>query len=229
MRSKLSVAVVVGIVGITGLVIQQNSCNPDDGWPPHDGKMRQTVRVDASDLRRGGEGTVAITATALYTKKEADVVDSVPVPSFKSIQLALVDAKGGTTPLPVKKWDNQNGTSRGTVALPEVPDGDYKLRASYNTKLGKGDVEVNVPLYTPARIHVITDRPLYEPGNLVRFRAVVLRARDLAPLDSRPGRWVVTDPEGEVLLEESSPAGEWGVVAGTFPLDKGATTGTWHV
>ena len=34
---------------------------------------------------------------------------------------------------------------------------------------------------------------------------------------------------GEVLLEEKAPAGEWGVVAGSFPLDKGAAIGTWKV
>src|SRR5687768_8539658 len=136
MRSKLSVAVVVGILGVTALVIQQNSCNPDDGWPPHDGKVRQTVRVDVYNLRRGGEGNVAVTATALFTKKEADVVDSVPVPRFDALSLALVDTKGTTTPVPVAKWENADGTSRGTVKLPEVPDGDYKLRASYKTKLG---------------------------------------------------------------------------------------------
>lgn len=229
MRSKLSIVVVVGVVFISGLVIQQNACSSDDGWPPHDGKVRQTVRIDASGLRRGGEGTVTIAATVNFTRKEADVVDRVPVPSFRSISLALVDGKGVATSLPVKKWENQEGASRATVTLPEVPDGDYKLRATYQTRAGGGDVEANLPLYTPARIHVITDRPLYEPGNLVRFRAVVLRARDLAPLDGRPGRWIVKDPDGEVLLEEQSPAGDWGVVAGTFPLDKGAPTGTWRV
>ncbi|MBZ0234074.1 MAG: hypothetical protein K8M05_17220 [Deltaproteobacteria bacterium] len=229
MRSKLSIVVVAGVVLITGLVIQQNACSSDDGWPPHDGNIRQTVRLDAYGLRRGGEGTVTLTATANFTRKAADVVDSVPVPGFSSIALALVDGKGVATPLPVQKWESQTGSSRGTVKLPEVPDGDYKLRASYRTRAGAGDVEANLPLYTPARIHVITDRPLYEPGNVVRFRAVVLRARDLAPLDSRPGRWIVKDPDGEVLLEESSPAGEWGVVAGTFPLDKGAPTGTWRI
>jgi hypothetical protein len=229
MRSKLSIAVVVGIVGITGLVIQQNACTHDDGWPPHDGKVRQTVRLDVDGVRRGGPGTVSIAATAHFTKKAADVTDSVPVPGFHSISLALVDTKGGATPIPVAKWEKQGTTSRGIVTLPEVPDGDYKLRATYKTKLGTGEVDAILPLYTPARIHVITDRPLYEPGNLVRFRAVVLRARDLAPLDSRPGRWIVKDPDGEVLLEESAPAGEWGVVAGTFPLDKGAATGTWRV
>ena len=229
MRSKLTIAVVVGAALLFGVIIQQNACNPDDGWPPHDGKIRQTVRIDVDGLRRGGPGTVALTAIANFTKKEADVVDTVPVPSFRSVSLALVDAKGAATAIAVPKWETRDGTTRATISLPEVPDGDYKLRASYDTKLGKGQLDVNVPLYTPARIHVITDRPLYEPGNLVRFRAIVLRARDLAPLDGRPGRWIVKDPEGEILLEEAAPAGEWGVVAGTFPLDKGASTGGWTV
>ena len=39
----------------------------------------------------------------------------------------------------------------------------------------------------------------------------------------------MSDPTGEVLLEEKAPAGEWGVVAGSFPLDKGAPTGRWTV
>src|SRR2546426_972365 len=83
------------------------------------------------------------------------------------------------------------------------PDGDYQLRARYRTHLGPGEVSLPLALYTPARVHVITDRPLYEPGNTVRFRAVVLRARDLAPLDARPGTWVVKDPDNEVVLEEA--------------------------
>jgi hypothetical protein len=41
--------------------------------------------------------------------------------------------------------------------------------------------------------------------------------------------WQVKDPSGEVLLEEKAAAGEWGVVAGSFPIDKGAPTGSWKV
>ncbi len=229
MRSKVTIAVAVMGAVLVGLVIQHNACNQDDGWPPHDGKIRQTVRVSVAGLRRGGTGTVSLSATANFTKKEADVVDTVPVPSFGSIAASLLDAKGVATPLLVPKWEYQDGTAIGSVTLPEVPDGDYQLRVAYKTKLGAGELDVPVPLYTPARVHVITDRPLYEAGNLVRFRAVVLRARDLAPIDGRPGRWLVKDPSGEILLEEAAAAGEWGVVAGTFPLDKGAATGAWTV
>ncbi len=86
-------------------------------------------------------------------------------------------------------------------------------------------VEAALPLYAPARVHVLTDRPLYEPGHRVQFRAVALRAKDLSPLDGRPGTWTVVDPNGEVVLEERAPAGPWGVVSGAFPLDRGAPTG----
>lgn len=189
------------------------------------GKIRQTADLRVDGLRRGEPGMVHVGATAYYTVADADAAQAAPITEFESIALSLVDAKGHATPITVDGW--HAGSARFKV--PEVTDGDYKLHAAYATRLGKGELDLPVPFYTPARVHVITDRPLYEPGNLVHFRAVVLRARDLSPIDGRPGTWIVKDPAGEVLLEEKAPAADWGVVAGTFPLDHGAPTGQWHV
>jgi MG2 domain-containing protein len=195
-----------------------------------DGKLRQTARLAVDGVRRGAPGQVTLAATAHYTTHDADDAQTAPVPRISDIALALVDAKGTATPLATESgWDRLGALHEATIKLPDVPDGDYKLRATFATRLGPGEVELALPLYTPARVHVITDRPLYEPGNVVRFRAVALRARDLGPLDGRPGTWTIKNPDGEVLLEEKAPAGDWGVVSGTFPLDRGAPTGTWHV
>jgi hypothetical protein len=177
-------------------------------------------------IQSASAGSVTLRAVAHYTTGEADGEQQAVVPRVTSIQLALTGAGNATWPL-AADWQATEGASTAWLTLPEVPDGDYQLHASYETRLGKGEVTLPLGLYTPSRIHVITDRPLYEPGNTVRFRAVVLRARDLAPLDHRPGVWIVRDPAGEVLLEEAAPAGEWGVVAGSFPLDKAARTGAW--
>ncbi len=193
------------------------------------GRIRQTVGVEVDNVRRGAKSSISLAALAHYTVHDADATDTAPVPEFTSIALTLVDAKHLALPIVATWATDDDSRTHGTFALPEVPDGDYQLHAVYETRLGKGELDVPVPLYTPARIHVLTDRPLYEPGNQVHFRAVVLRARDLAPIDGRPGSWVVKDPNGEVLLEEKAPAGDWGVVAGSFPLDKSAATGTWKV
>ena len=194
-----------------------------------DGKILQKLRIRGTGLHRGGPGKLYVGATALYTVATADSWEDAPIDSF-SVKLALVDAAGKETPIGVeKKWKHELGEHVAHVILPKVDDGDYKLRAEVSSKIGKDTIDLPLALYAPARVHVLTDRPLYEPGNEVSMRALVLRANDLSPIDNRPGLWVVRDPSGEVLLEEKAPAREWGVVAGTFPLDRGAPIGEWSV
>jgi MG2 domain len=232
MKHGRVVAIAVGL-GAGSLFVGSDNCR--EAWIQYgitigqcpDGKVRQTGELHADGLRRGVPGWVRFRANAHYTTSAADNVLDALIPEVKSLELSLVDAQGKATKLPATwmgDWDRS-----AQVTLPDVPDGDYKLHAKFATRVGAGELDVPLPLYTPARIHVLTDRPLYEPGNQVQFRAVVLKARDLSPVDGRPGVWVVKDPDGEVLLEEKAPAGEWGVVAGSFPLDKGAPSGTWTV
>jgi hypothetical protein len=226
MKRRLLIAAGVALLGLVVFLLGRGG-----DWPEHEGKLRQVVRMSGNGLRRGGTGSVFVWSAAVYTSPEA-YAQEVPFLGWKSTQLTLVGADNKARPVLFaknSKWSDRDGTRSAQIQLPDVPDGDYKLHLAYETRLGRGELDLKVPLYAPARVHVITDRPLYEPGNLMKFRAVVLRARDLAPLDGRPGRWLVTDPNGDVVLEEQAPAGEFGVVAGSFPIDKGAQVGTWKV
>ncbi|OJH34116.1 MG2 domain-containing protein [Cystobacter ferrugineus] len=195
-----------------------------------DGRLRQTVTLSIQGLARESTGSVTLWALAHGVTRDGSKLQS----EVRRMEpaLFLVDAEGKETPLPVESpWERQKpgfGQS-ARVKLPALPDGDYRLRARVDSPLGTDSVDAPLPLYAPARVQVLTDRPLYEPGHVVRFRAVVLRARDLAPLDGRPGSWFVRDPSGEILLEQRVPAGPWGVVSGEFPLDRGAATGSWKV
>ncbi|QDE88161.1 hypothetical protein BHS06_03875 [Myxococcus xanthus] len=198
-----------------------------------DGQFRQVVEVHGSGLARGDTGQVVVMTHALAPHPESGQMMKAPV-TKGTAAVFLVDGEGKETPLPLSKgteWMRTLGDQglSARVVLPEVPDGDYQLRARVTSPLGTDSVDAPLPLYANALAHVLTDRPLYEPGHEVLFRAVVLRAKDLAPLDGRPGTWVVRDSTGEVVLEERAPAGPWGVVAGRFPLDRGAPQGSWTV
>jgi hypothetical protein len=200
-----------------------------------DGKLVQSLFLDAQRLRRKGEGTVRVGARASYTVATSDQEVQVAVRRI-SADVFLVKPKTDQSPeqethlVPKKSWrEDGEHALLAEIALPEIPDGEYLLRAKVKSPLGETKVDATLPVFAPARVHVMTDRPLYEPGNTVQFRALVLRARDLAPLDGRPGRWIVQDPSGEVVLEERSPAGDFGVASGSFPLDQGAPTGDWRV
>lgn len=195
-----------------------------------DGRFRQTVALQVGALARERSGSVRVWAMAHGVGKKYGEPLVARVGASKA-ELVLLDAAGKETPLqPEKDWKrDDNGDLTAELKLPALPDGDYRLRARVTTRLGADSVETALPLYAPARVHVLTDRPLYEPGHRVQFRAVALRAKGLGPLDGRPGTWTVVDPQGEVVMEERSPAGPWGVVSGAFPLDRGAPTGTWTV
>ena len=193
-----------------------------------DGDVQQTISVDSSGLSRGAYRSVSVAVTAHYTTGDVDRRQSAPLSRFTPT-LALVTAQGATLLTPRDGWKSSGDWMNAEVELPKVNDGEYTLRARATSALGDAQVDVPLPLYTPSRIHVLTDRPLYEPGNTVRFRALALKADDLSPLEERPGTWTVVDPSGLVLLEEKAPTGPWGVVAGSFPLDQGAQSGEWTV
>jgi hypothetical protein len=213
----------VAAAALAVIAIRAVACG---SWPRHEGELRQTASAHVSGLRRGAKANLEIAAAAHYVVHDADDIRETAIRSFSHQAVTLVDDAKHVTALDVD-WKSDK---HGVFEVPaDLKDGDYTLHVEFDTALDHASVDLPVPLYTPARVHVITDRPLYEPGNTMRFRAVALRARDLVPLDGRPGRWIVTNPDGEVVLEDKAPAGDWGVVAGSFPLDRAAQVGTWHV
>lgn len=193
-----------------------------------DGEVRALVRVDADGLSRGTWRPLSVSLVAAYTTGDGDEVHEVPLSRFTPT-VALVGPKGETALEPQKGWSQEGERQLAMVQLPAVTDGEYTLRVRAHGGPGEASVDVPLPLFTPARVHTLTDRPLYEPGDVVRFRAVALKASDLTPLDERPGVWEVRSPSGELLLEEKSPAGAWGVASGDFPLDAAAASGSWTV
>ncbi|MFO0594511.1 MAG: MG2 domain-containing protein [Myxococcaceae bacterium] len=193
-----------------------------------DGELRQTITVLAPELKRAAAGTVTVTVNATYLTAPNDLRHTESITRFTPT-VALVSSSGETLLPPKSSWRNTGSSMQAEVELPKVNDGDYTLRAKVTSPIGDETLDLPLPLYTPARVHVLTDRPLYEAGNTVKFRALALKASDLTPLEERPGTWRVLDPNGEVLLEERAPSGPWGVVSGSFPLDRGAASGSWTV
>ncbi|MFN7143744.1 MAG: MG2 domain-containing protein [Myxococcota bacterium] len=192
------------------------------------GAVRTVATVEAYGLGRKDEGVVTVGVTGHYVDRWGGF-GTTPVRRF-SPALALVGADGVEHALvPEDGWDGFQHRASATVTLPDVPDGDYTLRVTVDSPAGPATVEAPVALYQPALAHVLTDAPLYKPGQDVKFRGVLLGAGDLAPLEGRPAVWRVYDPQGELLLEEKATTSAFGVVRGSFPLASDAESGAWQV
>ncbi len=193
------------------------------------GEVRPVAFVEARGLGRTDEGTVEVGLVGHYVEAWGGFA-STDVRRF-SPTLTLVAPDGTEARLgTVDGWEKTWGTRKtAQVKLPAGPDGDYVLRVHIDSPAGVATVDAPLPLYQPALAHVLTDAPLYKPGQEVKFRAVLLGAADLAPLEGRPGTWKVRDSFGELLLEEKAKTGAFGVVSGSFPLTDDAASGAWSV
>ncbi|MFP2913428.1 hypothetical protein ACLESD_52230 [Pyxidicoccus sp. 3LFB2] len=117
-----------------------------------DGAPRQTVRLSADGLSRGMAGPVSVWVTAHAPHPDHGGLMEAPV-TRGAAELFLVDAEGKETPLPPEPehgWRREDhGPLMARVKLPQVPDGDYRLRTRVTTPLGTDAVDAALPLYAP--------------------------------------------------------------------------------
>jgi hypothetical protein len=211
-------------------------------------ELRLALSVDASDLRRGavlpdpqhpdgelpapeqrpGRLTVRTELQWLSGDGSAASHQAAPYSGDATITAALVDREDQAVPVALGPFTVEDGQRRAAVALPEVPDGDYRLRVEVETEVDRATADVPLALYAPALVHVMSDRPLLRPGETVHLRSLVMRRDDLTPLGDRPGRWQVVAPDGVEVLTETDTAGPWGVADTSLPLHPDAAAGSYR-
>lgn len=192
-------------------------------------KLRLEAQVDAHYMRRGATGTLEVCPQALYLQGKG-VDANRRRKSFSrgfGLTVDLVAPDDTRSRLKVNA-DDTHRCAVYAIDLPlDLPDGEYTLLTNIDAGFDAITVESPLSLFTPALVHVMTDRPLYRPGQDVQFRAAMLNRTDMAPIEDRGGRWILTNPEGTAVLEERGLAGAWGIAASSFPIDRQAVTGTW--
>ena len=196
-----------------------------------DGDPVGSLWVATDGLRRGAPGRVIVELRAHTATEEGGV--QLSHSSRGSLRVELRAPDGTLHPLapdPDTDWQPWGAAREATVTVPAaLPDGVYTLIAHNDGPFGPLKAEVELPLFAPATIHTLTDRPLYEPGHELHARAVALRTADLVPLADRPGTFVLTDPNGVELLREAAPLDALGVAAVSIPLDADATHGAYQL
>ncbi len=194
-----------------------------------EGDLVPGLGVELFGIQRGGTGTVVVHPVAWWYRPDYRNVQMSRV-GRASATVQLFGPGGGEIEIQSEELDDYNDDPAFQIRLPErLPDGEYTLRATARTPLGEITTEAPLSLYAPAAIDVLTDRPLYEPGNLLLLRVLGVRARDGVPLPGRPGRLTLTDPTGLTLLDEDLALDEWGVASSSFPLNADAPHGTWNL
>ncbi len=135
-----------------------------------------------------------------------------------------------------------DASGQAIVPAPNPNEGQYQWLITARTAQGRlaflgftniWRVDVQDPFYDQVKVLTITDRPVYRPGNEVKFKFWVQHTRYDRPDKSDFAGQIFTvqlhNPKNEKIFEKTFKADEFGGFDGTFELPSDAGLGVYQL
>lgn len=81
--------------------------------------------------------------------------------------------------------------------------------------------------YSPNAAYLLTDKPIYQPGQKVQFSACLLNRRTLRPEPDTKTQVRLLDPRGNLVTQQTAASSPYGIVHGEFPIAGDVLTGNY--
>jgi anti-sigma factor RsiW len=94
---------------------------------------------------------------------------------------------------------------------------------------GKDEIVQEIAVRRSYRVYLTSDKPLYQPGQTIHQRVLVLEAARGLPATERTVRLLVEGPDGERLGDKTARTSAYGIAATDLALSASATHGTYRL
>jgi len=113
--------------------------------------------------------------------------------------------------------------------VPAWPDGKYDMVVKTNTPFGRGEVKQSVTLKRTGKLLMVTDKPIYQPNQVIHMRTLALNSHNLMPLGNEELRFEVQDPKGNKVFKKKVKTNDFGVASTTFQLADEINLGNYQI
>ncbi|MBN2496964.1 MAG: hypothetical protein JXR96_20400 [Deltaproteobacteria bacterium] len=157
-----------------------------------------------------------------------DGLSALPVAGAR-IELELVDEGGQAA------WRGEARTDAGGLAavapLPpaDSPAGTFQLKARVESDKGRSELAQAIEIQRGVRLMISTDKPLYQPGQVIHMRVLALNAIDLRPARGQALELEVADPKGNKVLRKRLTSSDYGIAAADFRLAELVNLGEYRI
>jgi len=124
---------------------------------------------------------------------------------------------------------NDKGTVDKKFRVPLLDAGKYELLVKVDTKLGNDEVKEQITIEKKIKIMLTTDKPLYQPNQIINIRALALKKPSLEPASELPIIFEVLDPKGNKVFKKTEKLSKFGVASAGFQLADEINLGTYTV
>jgi 5-hydroxyisourate hydrolase-like protein (transthyretin family) len=156
------------------------------------------------------------------------LTETVPLPG--ATVDVRIDTKGakGLVSLFEGKTDAE-GRADVHFKLPALDPGTYKLSVATKSALGEEKLEHDIKVKSAPKVLLVTDKPLYQPGQVIHIRALALSGFDLTPAAARDLLLEVSDGKGNKVFKKTLKTSDYGIAHADFQLADEVNQGDYRI
>jgi len=219
--SRSGLTNLIGAVGASLLIfIAPPAISEKPAHPDIHGALGVFVRGSRL-LTPGTEAALRIAAHAAPSDKESSPLAGVSV----SVSLS----GGGRTAQLSEGMTSRSGSLDARFVVPGWPAGKYQCEVRARIADQVSVQSHTVELAAAARTLLQSDKPLYQPGQIVHLRSLTMRTQDGRPLQGGKMRFVVEDPRRNRILQVERPVSAFGISSVDLPLADELLLGKYEV
>ncbi len=143
------------------------------------------------------------------------------------ISLAAKDSKDFETLFSGRT--NGKGTIEASFAVPEKREGNYVLRVVAEGMGEKDEVTSDIHIKRLSRVLLTTDKPIYQPSQVIHIRVLALQIPSLKPVAGQPCLLEVMDSKGNKVFKKSQDLSKFGVTGTDFQLANEINQGDYTI
>jgi hypothetical protein len=124
---------------------------------------------------------------------------------------------------------NRHGTTEAQFRFPAGVVGSYQLRYLVDTAIGSTEFVQPVRLEDKVSILLTTEKPIYQPGQMIHVRALALDRANHEAAAGRKLTFEVEDPRGNKVFKKATQTDKFGIASAEFGLADEVNLGTYHL
>ena len=113
--------------------------------------------------------------------------------------------------------------------MPEDLSGTVTVNIAAESEAGQNQISTPVEVSTGSRILLITDKPVYQPKQLMHIRALAFHSATGKPLADQPATLEVYDGKGNKVFKKQATTSEFGIVSADFQLADEVNQGEYRI
>jgi len=187
---------------------------------PDRGGAQQTMLLGQSRLAPGSAAGLRVLVRELNSEQ--------PIANAQ-VQVSLRPKSGGAMQTLYSGRTGPHGTADVQFRVPDNAPTDAELIVRAASRAGRDEIVKPIQVVRKVKLFLTSDKPVYQPGQVIHIRGLALNALDLKPAAGAEVSLIVEDPKGNKVFRTAPIASDYGIVAADFALAEEVNQGRYKI